>query len=78
MTCMRAWMSLKFGQIQPWTTELATLELMKTSSPKGNDARLRATIQSEKKWKVQFEDMHESLDEFEIWPDATTGFHGNR
>ena len=24
------------------------------------------------------EDMHKSLDEFEIRPDATTGFHGNR
>ena len=24
------------------------------------------------------EDMHKSLNEFEIWPDATTGFHGNR
>ena len=23
-------------------------------------------------------DIHESLDEFEIWPDSTTGFHGNR
>ena len=22
--------------------------------------------------------MHTSLDEFEIWPDPTTGFHGNR
>ena len=22
--------------------------------------------------------MHKSLDEFEIWPDLTTGFHGNR
>ena len=22
--------------------------------------------------------MHKSLDEFEIWPDPTTGFHGNR
>ena len=22
--------------------------------------------------------MHKSLDEFEIQPDATTGFHGNR
>ena len=21
--------------------------------------------------------MHKSLDEFEIWPDPTTGFHGN-
>ena len=26
----------------------------KTSSPKGNDAHLRATIQREKKWKDQF------------------------
>ena len=24
------------------------------------------------------EDMHESLDEFEIGPDPTTGFRGNR
>ena len=24
------------------------------------------------------EDMHKSLNEFEIRPDATTGFHGNR
>ena len=23
------------------------------------------------------DDIHESLDEFEIWPDPTTGFHGN-
>ena len=22
--------------------------------------------------------IHESLDEFEIWSDPTTGFHGNR
>ena len=29
MTCMRAWMSLKFGQIRPRATELAALELMK-------------------------------------------------
>ena len=29
MTCMRAWMSSKFGQIRPRTTELAALERMK-------------------------------------------------
>ena len=29
MTCMRAWMSSKFGWIQPLTTELAALERMK-------------------------------------------------
>ena len=27
---------------------------IRTSSPKGNNAHLRATIQSEKKWKDQF------------------------
>ena len=61
MTCMRAWMSSKFGRIRPQTTELAALELMK---------------------KIFFifagnEDIHKSLDEFKIRPDATTGFHGN-
>ena len=29
MTCMRAWMSSKFGGIRPQTTELAALEHMK-------------------------------------------------
>ena len=29
MTCMRAWMSSKFGRIQPRTRELAALERMK-------------------------------------------------
>ena len=29
MTCMRAWMSSKFGQIRPRTTELVALERMK-------------------------------------------------
>ena len=29
MTCMRAWMNSKFGQIRPQTTELAALERMK-------------------------------------------------
>ena len=24
------------------------------------------------------DNIHESCDEFEIWPDPTTGFHGNR
>ena len=31
MTCMRAWMSSKFGRIRPGTTELAALEHMKKS-----------------------------------------------
>ena len=32
----------------------ASISFYKTSSPKGNDAHLRAIIQSEKKWKHQF------------------------
>ena len=24
------------------------------------------------------DNIHESLDEFDIWPDPATGFHGNR
>ena len=31
-----------------------TVNIFKTSSPKGNDAHLRVIIQSEKKWKHQF------------------------
>ena len=31
MTCMRAWMSSKFGWIRPRTTELAAFECMKKS-----------------------------------------------
>ena len=31
MTCMRAWMSSKFGGIRPRTTELAALECIKKS-----------------------------------------------
>ena len=32
MTCLRAWMSSKFGRIRPQTTELAALERMKKKS----------------------------------------------
>ena len=31
MIYIRAWMSLKFGEIGPWTTELAALERLKKS-----------------------------------------------
>ena len=31
--CIRAWMSLKFGEIRPWTTELAAL-LASEKNPK--------------------------------------------
>ena len=31
MTCMRAWMSSKFGRMRPRTTELAALERIKNT-----------------------------------------------
>ena len=83
MTCMRAWMSSKFGRIRPRTTELAALERMKK-----NPIDLKWIKRCHHIFCAIFnwilfifagnEDMHKSLDEFEIRPDATTGFHGNR
>ena len=75
-------MSLKFGKIQPWTTELAALERLKKSH------RLIMEEMTSSHFLHYFylilfilarnEDMHKSLDEFEIRQDPTTGFHGNR
>ena len=32
MTCIKAWLSSKFGRIRPWTTELTALQFMKKKS----------------------------------------------
>ena len=71
-------MSSKFGEIQPWTTELAALERLKKSH-----RLIMEKMTSSHFHLIIFilagnEDMHKSLDEFEIWPDQTTGFYGNR
>ena len=78
-------MSSKFGEIRPWTTELAALEHLKKSH------RLIIEKMTSSHFLCYFsydpfillilagnEDMHRSLNEFEIRPDPTTGFHGNR
>ena len=75
-------MSSKFGEIRPWTTELAALDRLKKSH------RLIMEKMTSSHFLRYFslilfilagnEDMHKSLDEFEIRPDPTTGFHGNR
>ena len=75
-------MSSKFGEIRPWTTELAALECLKKSH------RLIVKKCCHHIFSAIFhlilfilagnEDMHKSFDEFEIRPDPTTGFHGNR
>ena len=46
--------TIRSGQISNSVRTLWLSSLPATSSPKGNDAHLRATIQSEKKWKDQF------------------------
>ena len=82
MTCMRAWMSSKFGRIRPPTTELAALERMKKSHRLIMGKRCHHIFSAVFAWILFIfagnEDMHKSLNEFKIRPDATTGFHGNR
>ena len=83
MTCMRAGRSSKFGQIRLLTAELAALERLKK-----NPHRLIMGKTLLPLFLAVFEwihlilagkdDMRESLDEFEICPDPTSGFHGNR
>ena len=75
-------MSSKFGQIRPRTTELVALERMK-KIPRLIMGKRYHHIFSAIFNRILFifagnEDTHKSLDEFEIRPDATTGFHGNR
>ena len=67
MTYMRAWMSLKFGQnrlLVSMATDRVIME--KTLLPLFLDCF----------YPLHFilvgNDMHESLEEFEIWPDLTT------
>ena len=82
MTCMGAWRISKFSQIQPQTAELATLERLKKSPYLYWEKRCCHFFSAVPDW-IHFilacnDDIHESLVEFEIWPDPTTGFHGNR
>ena len=43
-----------FVSVNTWQLIACSIGIYSTSSPKGNDAHLRAIIQSEKKWKHQF------------------------
>ena len=71
MTCMGAQRSSKFNQIQPLTAELAVLELLLGIFCSAVLDQIHFILAGN-------DDIHESLDEFEIWPDPATGFHGNR
>ena len=81
MTCMRAVTSLNFSLIGPPTAELAALERLK------NPHRLIMRKQCLLFFSAVLDlilfilagnnNIHESLDGFEICLDLTTGFHGN-
>ena len=81
MTCMRAGTSLKFSLIGQPTAELAALERLK------NPHRLIMRKQCLHFFSAVLDlilfilagnnNIHESLDGFEICLDLTTGFHGN-
>ena len=82
MTCMRARTSLNFGLIGPPTAELAALERLK-KSPWLIMGKTMSPLFSAFVDRILFilagnDNIQESLDEFEIRPDPTTGFHGNR
>ena len=74
--------SSKFGQIGPWTAELAALECMKKSHRLKWGKRCHHIFSAIFDWILFIfagnEDMYKSLNEFEIRIDATTGFYGNR
>ena len=81
MTCMRAGTSLNFSLIGPQTAELAALERLK------NPHRLIMRKQCIHFFSAVLDlilfilagndNIHESLNGFEICLDLTTGFHGN-
>ena len=82
MTCIRAGKSLNFSLIGPPTAELAALERLKNPHRLIMGKRclhfFSAVLDRILFILAGNNNTHESLDEFEIWLDQTTGFHGNR
>ena len=82
MTSMRARTSSKFGRIGPLTAELAALGRLKNPHMliMGKQClHLFSAVLDRILFILAGNDyIHESLDKFEIRPDPTTGFHGNR
>ena len=82
MTCMRVGTSLYFSLIGPTTAELAARERLKNPHRlimgKGCLYFFSAVLDRILFILAGNDNIHESLDEFEIWLDPTTGFHGNR
>ena len=68
MTYIRAWMSLKFGQIRPLVSMATDRVIMaKTESP-----LFIGCFSSDPFILADNNDMHENSEDFEIWPDRTT------
>ena len=68
--CIKAWMSLNLGQIPPLTMELAALECLKNRHHHFFSVAIDPIL-----FKLAGnKDMHNILDEFEFWPDLTTGY----
>ena len=77
MTCMRAWTSSNFSLIGPPTAELAAQIPIGLSWENGCLHFFSAVLDQILFILAGKDYIHESLDEFEIQPDSTTGFHGN-
>ena len=83
MACIRALTSLNLGLLGPLTAELAALERLK-KSPYAYNGKNHVSIffSAVLDWILFIlagnDNIHESLDEFEIPTDPATGFHGNR
>ena len=80
---MRAGTSLNFSLIGPLTAELAALECLKKNAHRLIMGKRCLHFFLAVLDRILFifagnDNIHESLDEFEIWQDLTIGFHGNR
>ena len=83
MTCMRARTSPNFSLIGPLTAELAALERLKKNPHRLIMGKRCLHLFLAFLDRILFilagnGNIHESLDEFEIRPGPTAGFHGNR
>ena len=69
-TCIRAWMSLNFGQIPPLTTELAALECLKNRCHHVISVDIDPIFIK----LAGNKDMHNIMNKFEFRPDRTTDY----
>ena len=70
MTCVKAYMSSKFGQIMPPPTELSALQSLKNQGTNNGGA----TVAFLYSCRYSNKDMHKCVDEFVFQPDLTTGY----